>query len=322
MKEVDTTVSARESSRQTPPGRSPVNDPATDPTTLHAHLLSALPSATASAARVLRELLDDPAGTAQLTVTELARRTTTSEATVVRTARSLGFAGYPQLRLALAAAGAAHEPAALLTGSLEESADLATVVATLAAVETEAITATARTLDVVALAAAADAVHTARVVDCYGIGASGLLAADFDHKAARVGLLTRLRTEGHGALVSSALLEPGDTALVVSHSGRTVDVVTAARQARDRGATVVAVTSSAGSPLAGYADHTLVATGRETAYRAGAMASRASSLLVLDCLYVAVVQRLGSSATAALQRTYRAVEGPRSADGVRPVRRR
>ena len=110
---------------------------------------------------------------------------------MVRTARSLGLAGYPQLRLALAASGAAHEPAALLTGSLEDSADLATVVATLAAVETEAITATARTLDVVALAAAADAVHTARVVDCYGIGASGLLAADFDHKAARVGLLTR-----------------------------------------------------------------------------------------------------------------------------------
>jgi DNA-binding MurR/RpiR family transcriptional regulator len=298
-----------------------VTDPAM-PASLHAHLLAALPAASTSAARVLQVLLDDPAAAAQQTVTDLARRTSTSEATVVRTARSLGFAGYPQLRLALAAAGASHEPAALLTGSLDDSADLATVVATLAAVETEAITATARTLDLPALAAAADAVRAARVVDCYGIGASGLLAADFDHKAARVGLLTRLRTEGHGALVGSALLEPGDVALVVSHSGRTVDVVTAARQARDRGATVVAVTSAAGSPLTRHATHTLVATGRETAYRAGAMASRAGSLLVLDCLYVAVVQRLGSSATTALQRTYRAVEEPRSAEGGRPVRRR
>lgn len=293
-----------------------------DPASLHAHLLSALPTATASGARVLQELLEDPAAAAQFTVTDLARRTSTSEATVVRTARSLGFAGYPQLRLALAAAGAGHEPAALLTGSLADSADLPTVVATLAAIETEAIQATARTLDVAALDAAADAVHTARVVDCYGIGASGLLAADFDHKAARVGLVTRLRTEGHGALVGSALLGPGDVALVVSHSGRTVDVVRAARQARERGATVVVVTSSAGSPLAGHADHVLVATGRETAYRAGAMASRASSLLVLDSLYVAVVQRLGSAGTAALQRTYRAVEEPRSGEGGRPARRR
>jgi DNA-binding MurR/RpiR family transcriptional regulator len=137
-----------------------------------------------------------------------------------------------------------------------------------------------------------------------------------------VGLLTRLRTEGHAALVSSEVLDAGDVALVVSHSGRTPDVVTAATRAHRRGAVVVAVTGAAGSPLAATADHVLVASGRETAYRAGAMASRASSLLVLDCLYVAVVQRLGSSATDVLQRTYRAVEEPRSADGARPNRRR
>lgn len=284
--------------------------PAPDPAHLPAHLLAALGSATASAARVLTALLHDPAGAAQLTVTDLASRTGTSEATVVRTARSLGFAGYPQLRLALAAT-ATSEPAALLTGSLDDAADLATVVATLAALESEAVTATAATLDVTALAAAAAAVHGARVVDCYGIGASALLAADFDHKAQRVGLLTRLRSEGHAALVSSQTLGADDAALVVSHSGRTPDVVAAATRARERGARVVAVTSSAGSPLARTADHVLVATGRETAYRAGAMASRASSLLVLDCLYTAVVQRLGSSATDVLRRTLRAVEDPR-----------
>jgi len=298
---------------------------APDPRHLPAHLLAAIGSATASTARVLNALLDDPVGAAQLTVTDLAARTGTSEATVVRTARSLGFTGYPQLRLALAASGTS-EPAALLTGSLD-TADLSTVVSTLAALESEAVTATAATLDVAALAAAAAAVHAARVVDCYGIGASALLAADFDHKAQRVGLLTRLRSEGHAALVSSETLSPADVALVVSHSGRTPDVVAAAARARDRGATVVVVTSAATSPLAAHADHVLVAAGRETAYRAGAMASRASSLLVLDCLYTAVVQRLGSTATDVLRRTYRAVEEPRSADarsleGARPKRRR
>jgi DNA-binding MurR/RpiR family transcriptional regulator len=293
--------------------------PAPDPASLHAHVLAAVPSATAAGKRVLAELLADPAGAAQLTVTDLAERAGTSEATVVRTARALGFAGYPQLRLALAASGAAPEPATLLTGTplAGETGDTASVVAHLAALEAEAITATARTIDVAALTAAADALHTARVVDCYGIGASGLVAADFDHKALRAGLLTRLRTEGHAALVSSETLSPGDVALVVSHSGTTADVVTAAGRARDRGATVVAVTSSATSALAVRSDHVLVATGRETAYRAGAMASRASSLLVLDCLYVAVVQRLGNSATATMERTFRAVDGPRTTAATR-----
>ena len=293
----------------TSPGPAAPTPAAPGPSALQAHLLAAVPSATASAARVLHVLLDDPAAAAQLTVTDLARRSTTSEATVVRTARSLGFAGYPQLRLALAAAGAAGAPAALLGGRLEDAGDLASVVSTLAALENEAVAATARTLDVAALAAAAVSIATARVVDCYGIGTSAMVAHDFDHKASRVGLLTRLRTEGHAALVSSALLTGDDAALVVSHSGRTRDVVTAARQARARGARVIALTSAAGSPLASAADHVLVATGRETAHRAGAMASRASSLLIADALYVAVVQHLGEPAAAALQDTYRAVAG-------------
>ncbi len=91
----------------------------------------------------------------------------------MRTARSLGFAGYPQLRLALAAAGPAPAPAALLTESPEDAPDLAGVVATLTALESEALHATARTLDLTALGAAADAVHGARAVDCWGIGARG-----------------------------------------------------------------------------------------------------------------------------------------------------
>lgn len=281
-----------------------------EPAALHGHLLAGLASATASAARILQVLLDDPAGAAQLTVTGLAARTRTSEATVVRTARSLGFAGYPQLRLALAASAAGPAaPSAQLAGGLDRSTDVATIVATLAAVESEALAATASTLDVRALTAAADAVAAARVVDCYGIGTSALVAQDFDHKASRVGLVTRVRTEGHAALVSSTLLAAGDVALVVSHSGATPDVVTAARQARDAGATVVAVTGSAGTPLARQAHHVLRATGRETALRAGAMAARTSSLLIVDALYVAVVQRLGDPADAALQATFRAVDG-------------
>ncbi|WP_432487222.1 MurR/RpiR family transcriptional regulator [Kineococcus sp. SYSU DK018] len=289
------------------------------PGTLRAHLLAAAPGATASTARVLRVLLDDPAA-AHLTVTDLAGRAGTSEATVVRTARSLGFAGYPQLRLALAAAGGAEpeEPVALLTGDLAEGGDLAAVVATLAALEREAVSATAGALDVAVLAAAADAVAAARVVDCYGVGVSALVARHADLGAARLGLLSRLRTEPHAALVSSALLRPGDVALAVSSSGRTREVLTAARQARERGATVVAITGSSTGPLARTADHVLVAAGRETAHRAGATAGRASALFLTDCLHVAVAQRLGGEAVTALRETYRAVGGRRGrTDGTR-----
>nr|WP_276610888.1 MurR/RpiR family transcriptional regulator [Kineococcus siccus] len=277
--------------------------------------MAAIPSATVSVARVLQALLEDPGACAQLTVTGLALRTATSEATVVRTARSLGFAGYPQLRLALAAAAVdgARPPAPdLLTATA--TSDPAQVVATLAALETEAITATARTLDVTALTAAAEAVARARVVDCCGIGTSAVVALDLDAKLARLGLVGRPRTEGHAALVSAAGLQAGDVLVAVSHSGRTPDVVGAAREASARGAAVVALTGTASSPLASAADHVLLAAGRETALRAGAMASRTSSLMVVDCLYVSVAQLLGEPARRSIERTYRAVTAPAHRD--------
>ncbi|GAA2615966.1 hypothetical protein GCM10010304_81720 [Streptomyces roseoviolaceus] len=62
------------------------------------------PSMTRSMQRVADMVVNDPAGCAALTITGLAERAGTSEATVVRTARLLGYLSYRDLRLALAEA--------------------------------------------------------------------------------------------------------------------------------------------------------------------------------------------------------------------------
>ncbi|MEV4894393.1 hypothetical protein AB0K48_33910, partial [Nonomuraea sp. NPDC055795] len=68
--------------------------------TLVATVRGVLPSLTPAAQTVARLILEDPATVARSTITELSAASGTSEATIVRTARLLGFAGYPQLRLA------------------------------------------------------------------------------------------------------------------------------------------------------------------------------------------------------------------------------
>ncbi|WP_425303490.1 MurR/RpiR family transcriptional regulator, partial [Nocardia wallacei] len=59
-------------------------------------LLAALPRLTPTARRVAQVIRDDPAGTAQLTVNQLAERAETSTSAVVRLAKTLGYEGYPQ----------------------------------------------------------------------------------------------------------------------------------------------------------------------------------------------------------------------------------
>src|SRR5437899_6718759 len=76
------------------------------PAALAAKVRTLAPTMTRSMQRVAETVAGDPAGCAALTVTGLAERTGTSEATVVRTSRLLGYPGYRDLRLALAALAA------------------------------------------------------------------------------------------------------------------------------------------------------------------------------------------------------------------------
>ncbi|WP_280262349.1 MurR/RpiR family transcriptional regulator [Nocardia wallacei] len=272
---------------------------------VRSRLLAALPRLTPTARRVAQVIRDDPAGTAQLTVNQLAERADTSTSAVVRLAKTLGYEGYPQLRLALAATGTEDRTPVLATDIGPEDAP-SKVLHKLAAFETEGLLATAQRADAATMSAVAQALAQARRIQLIGIGASGLVAMDMAQKLTRIGLWCGACTSEDDALVQASLLTTGDVAMAFSHSGETTGVVDAVRRADRGGATTVAVTAGAGSSLVSTAAHALLAAGREDGFRSAAMASRMSQLLIVDALYVGVLQRTPAAAQA-LHRTYDAV---------------
>lgn len=147
----------------------------TPPAALAAKVRTLAPSMTRSMQRVAETVAADPAGCAALTVTGLAERTGTSEATVVRTARVLGYPGYRDLRLALAGLAAQQQSgrAPALTTDIAVDDPIADVVAKLAYDEQQTLADTAAALDTVQLGAAVTALAAARRTDIYGVGASG-----------------------------------------------------------------------------------------------------------------------------------------------------
>lgn len=255
---------------------------------------AALPGLPPLARQVAQALLDDPVGIAELSITELAERIGTSEATVARTARLLGYRGYRQLRLALVAhaASGTESPDAELLGGVAPDDDLATVVGKLTRDERTSLADTARSLSLPTLAAAVAAVAAAPRVDAYGLMSSGLVATDLAQKLLRIGVAAAAYTDAHLAVTSALRLSAGDVAVGVSHSGTTSEVVEPVRLARAAGATTIAITGDPRSPLAAAADHLLLAAeGRDTELRPAALASRISQLLVVDCLFVGVTQQ-------------------------------
>ena len=258
------------------------------------HISGLLPSLSPAEQRVARLVVADPADAARRTITDLATAAETSEATVIRFCRSVGMEGYPQLRIRLAAEAARRvEPpdARVVGGDIPPGADLAQIIATIAFNDARAVEETAEQLDAQVCEQVVDAIHGAGRVEIYGAGASGFVASDFQQKLHRIGRTAFYWPDVHTALTSAALLNRGDVAIGISHTGSTADVIEVLEQARERGASTVALTNFPRSPITEVADFVLTTAARETTYRSGAMASRLAQLTVIDCLFVGVAAR-------------------------------
>jgi DNA-binding MurR/RpiR family transcriptional regulator len=272
---------------------------------------SLLPGLARAEQRVAKVVLENPAGVARRSITEVADAAGTSETTVTRFCKAIGVGGYPELRIALAADTARTEARAErdLGGEISPDDELAQVVTKVTYADARAVEETADQLDIATLQQVVDVVAAAGRVDVYGVGASAFVALDLQQKLHRIGRVSFAWNDTHIMLTSAAVLGSGDVAVGISHTGATTDTVEALRTARQRGATTVALTNFPRSPITEVADLVLTTAARETTFRSGAMASRIAQLTVIDCLFIGVAQRHLPTAMGALEATRDAV-GP------------
>src|SRR3954468_14275909 len=135
---------------------------------VRAAVLAHLPALPAAERAVADELLADRAATASATVGDFARRAGVSPPTVIRFARRLGFAGWAQLKIALAAehGRTAQHGHAVAGGGV--------LAATLTR-DAEALRSAATLVDGPAFGRAAEAIAGARTVMFVGAGGSAAL---------------------------------------------------------------------------------------------------------------------------------------------------
>ncbi|QQO78873.1 MurR/RpiR family transcriptional regulator [Actinomyces sp. HMT897] len=263
-------------------------------------------------AAIAETVLADPQAALMATTGSLAEGAGVSQASVVRFCRALGYTGLPDLRLALAQElsrrDLEHERSGVAHGRIDASDSLADLAAKIAFHEARSIEQTARQLDLDALEETARAIAVPRPVTVFGVGASGLVAADLTQKLQRIGQPCQFHADTHVQLVHAALLDADDVAVGFSFSGRTRDVGDCLRLAREGGALTVAVTGDPRSPTARGAARVLLTAAREDELRAAALASRMAQLAVVDILFARVAQLRFDDLDAALATTRAAVD--------------
>lgn len=255
---------------------------------LLARVDGSLPPLRAAERRVADVLLQQPARAIFCSVAELAELASTSGATVVRCAQRLGFKGFHELKVTLAeqlagalpprtAAQAACDPrlAALVQVTL---AGAASVRDAAALVDAGAFDATVKALD------------RAERVLAVGVGSSSALCQDAAARFTAIGLHAEAPADVHDQHMRARLLRTGAVCLALSHTGASRETLSAARAAAARGATTVAITSFATSPLTRLVDHAIVAGTRAVALQLEPLATRLAHLAVLDSVIVAVAR--------------------------------
>ena len=255
---------------------------------------ASLPSLAPAEQRVGKLVLADPRAFANLPVTELADRAHVSKPTVVRFCRSMGYDGLSDFKLKLA--GSVSEGVPFIHRSVDaddKTSDVAVKVIdnTVAAFLKYRNDASSFALEHAAQALA-DTHKSGRRIEFYGVGNSGIVAQDAQHKFFRLGLNTIAYSDGHMQVMGASMLQPGDCAVIISDSGRTRDLMDACDIAKKRGATTIVITAS-GSPLAGTGHIHLTADHPEGYDKYSPMVSRLLHLLIIDILATTVALRIG-----------------------------
>ena len=257
---------------------------------------ASLPSLAPAEQRVGKLVLLDPRAFANLPVSELSDRAHVSKPTVVRFCRSVGYDGLSDFKLKLA--GSVSEGVPFIHRSVDTDDKVSDVMVkvidnTVAAFLKYRNDASSFAFEK-ASQALAETYKQRRRIEFYGVGNSGIVAQDAQHKFFRLGVTSIAYSDGHMQVMSASTVGPGDCVVVISNSGRTRDLMDACDIARKNGATTIVITAS-GSPLASAGHIHLAADHPEGYDRYSPMVSRLLHLLMIDILATNVALRIGSA---------------------------
>ncbi|WP_067934098.1 MurR/RpiR family transcriptional regulator [Alicyclobacillus kakegawensis] len=268
-------------------------------------IASVYPSLSKAEQKVADAVLGDAETTVYSSVTDLAEKAGVGETTVIRFCRKLGYRGFQEFKLAVAQD--LVSPSQHVHGRIEDSDDVRTMAEKITAHNTQTLQDTHSLLQEVELEKASEALIRCRRVMFFGVGSSGITAADAKYRFMRLGFDAHCASDAHVIAMSASLATPEDVVVGITTSGSTKDLVDAVEIAKQNGAYVICITHHARSPVTQYADAILLGAAKETPLQGGAFSSKLAQIHVLDILSTVVAMRNRESAFRALNTTAKSV---------------
>ncbi len=234
--------------------------------------------------KVARFMIDYPREVIQMNAEEISDRTQVSPATVVRLAKKICKSGLPGLKIQVASEIKVDDS---LYTEVNPSDDLDVMKHKLEFRISHAIGQTNQILLKNDVKKATDIVEQADDIYVFGMGASNLVAEDFQQKFIRIGKSVIQTLDTH--LMAVGLAKPNSVLIVVSDSGETKESCRITRVASSLNIPIIAITHERNSTIAKNSTVTLTHDdgGESGVLRTAATTSLLAQLYVVDLLYYA-----------------------------------
>ncbi len=262
-------------------------------------ITDALPGLNKSERKVAEAILSDPESATGSSIASLAKRANVSEPSVNRFCKRFNTAGFPDFKLKLAKSLVSgvrfvnrnvdpNDTVESYTPKIFDSTinDLALI---------------RDSIDHSVVNAVVDQLIQAKRVYFFGLGTSGSVARDAENKFFRFNLPVSFHDDVLMMRMLASTGSAGDLFFVISHTGRTKEIIDIAEIASNNGATVIALTSSS-SPLTAVSSIALEVDVPENTDEYMAMTSRIVHLVVLDVLATGFTLRRGPDFLPHLER--------------------
>jgi DNA-binding MurR/RpiR family transcriptional regulator len=253
-------------------------------------------------------ILTHPEEVVRLSVKELAEKSNSSQAAIIRMCKNLGLEGFQELKIRIAG-----DLQSSINGDedykeIRPNDNIPTLIESVSNNNIFSIKETLKILDPEAVEEAVQALYQAKRIDFYGVAASQIIAQDAQQKFLRINKTCTAYQDSHLQLTSAVTLTKDDVAVGISYSGGTSQVLEVMKQARDAGAITIGITKYGSNPLADLVDIRIATSSTESNIRSAATSSRIAQLNVIDILFTGAAAKNYDQSVSYLNKTRKIIQ--------------
>lgn len=242
-------------------------------------------------------------------ITDLAELCGVGDTTVFRFCKALKTNGYQEFKMLLAqdVAGAKGKDGNVLLGTIKAEDSAMVVCQKALAMDIAALNETFNVLDFELVTKATDMIASARRIQFFGMGSSGVTALEAKQKFMRILPNVDHVSDCHMQYMAASLMDSRDLAIFFSYSGSTKDIIEIHDLVKQNGGKSIVITRFSKSPLAAHADVVLLCGSNEGPLDGGASTTSIVQLYLLDVLYLQYYIRHYNQANENKARTTEAI---------------